>query len=58
MPAGVLAAEPRTAVVVDLSTNSPDVVRALHERCAAVGVGFVDAPVSGGKVKAESGELS
>ncbi len=57
-PAGVLAAEPRTAVVVDLSTNSPDVVRAMHERCAAVGVGFVDAPVSGGKVKAESGELA
>jgi 3-hydroxyisobutyrate dehydrogenase-like beta-hydroxyacid dehydrogenase len=57
-PAGVLAAEPPTAVVVDLSTNSPDVVRAMYERCAAVGVGFVDAPVSGGKVKAESGELT
>jgi 3-hydroxyisobutyrate dehydrogenase-like beta-hydroxyacid dehydrogenase len=34
------------------------VVRRLHERCAAVGVGFVDAPVSGGRIKAESGELS
>ena len=30
----------------------------MHERCAAAGVGFVDAPVSGGKVKAESGELA
>ena len=46
------------ATIVDLSTNSPDVVRRLHERCAAAGVAFVDAPVSGGRVKAVSGELS
>src|SRR6478609_598210 len=44
--------------IVDLSTNSPDVVRRLHERCASAGVAFVDAPVSGGRVKAISGELS
>jgi 3-hydroxyisobutyrate dehydrogenase-like beta-hydroxyacid dehydrogenase len=55
---GVLAADPLPAHVVDLSTNSPDVVRRLHERCAAAGVGFVDAPVSGGRIKAESGELA
>jgi 3-hydroxyisobutyrate dehydrogenase-like beta-hydroxyacid dehydrogenase len=55
---GILAADPPPRHVVDLSTNSPDVVRQLHERCAAAGVGFVDAPVSGGRVKAESGELS
>jgi 3-hydroxyisobutyrate dehydrogenase-like beta-hydroxyacid dehydrogenase len=57
-PTGVLAADPLPARVVDLSTNSPAVVRALHARCAAAGVGFVDAPVSGGRIKAESGELS
>jgi 3-hydroxyisobutyrate dehydrogenase len=61
-PDGVLAADPRPASIVDLSTNSPDVVRSLHGRCAAAGVGFVDAPVSGGRIKArikaESGELS
>lgn len=55
---GVLAAGEPPQVVVDLSTNAPDVVRLLHERCATVGVGFVDAPVSGGRVKAVSGELS
>ncbi len=33
-------------------------MRALHGKCAAAGVGFVDAPVSGGRVKAVSGELS
>lgn len=55
---GVLAADPRPTRVVDLSTSSPAVVRRLHERCAADGVTFVDAPVSGGRVKAESGGLS
>ncbi len=55
---GVLAAEPLPAFVVDLSTSSPGLVRQLHEQCAARGVGFVDAPVSGGKVKADAGELS
>jgi 3-hydroxyisobutyrate dehydrogenase-like beta-hydroxyacid dehydrogenase len=54
----VLAADPLPAHVVDLSTNSPDVVHRLHGRCAAAGVGFVDAPVSGGRIKAESGELA
>jgi 3-hydroxyisobutyrate dehydrogenase-like beta-hydroxyacid dehydrogenase len=57
-PDGVLAAEPLPAHVVDLSTNAPGVVRKLHERCAADGVGFLDAPVSGGRIKADSGELS
>jgi 3-hydroxyisobutyrate dehydrogenase-like beta-hydroxyacid dehydrogenase len=54
----VLAADPSPGHIVDLSTNSPDVVRRLHERCAAAGIGFVDAPVSGGRIKAESGELA
>jgi 3-hydroxyisobutyrate dehydrogenase-like beta-hydroxyacid dehydrogenase len=55
---GVLAGDPRPAFVVDLSTSSPDVVHRVHDRCAREGVGFVDAPVSGGRVKADSGELS
>jgi 3-hydroxyisobutyrate dehydrogenase len=54
----VLDADPLPAYVVDLSTNSPGVVRSLHERCAAAGVRFVDAPVSGGRIKADSGELA
>ena len=32
----------------DLSTNSPTVVRRLHERFAAKGVAMLDSPVSGG----------
>lgn len=54
----VLAADPPLRYIVDLSTNSPDVVRELAATCAAVGVTFVDAPVSGGVAKAVTGELS
>jgi 3-hydroxyisobutyrate dehydrogenase-like beta-hydroxyacid dehydrogenase len=57
-PGGVLDAEPRPERIVDLSTNSPAMVARLQQRCAEVGVGFVDAPVSGGRAKAQSGELS
>ena len=57
-PAGVLAAGAPPRFVIDLSTNSPDVVRALAEVCSTRGVTFIDAPVSGGVAKAISGELS
>lgn len=55
---GVLDADPLPAVVVDLSTNSPSVVAELAERCRARGTTFVDAPVSGGVARAESGTLA
>jgi 3-hydroxyisobutyrate dehydrogenase len=42
----------------DLSTNSPTVVRRLHERFAGKGVAFLDAPVSGGPRGAKSGQLA
>jgi 3-hydroxyisobutyrate dehydrogenase len=57
-PDGVLAADPAPSHVVDLSTNAVPTVRTLRERCAAVGVTFIDAPVSGGVVKAGDGTLS
>ncbi len=46
------------ALVVDHTTASPALARRLAERFAATGVGFVDAPVSGGQAGAESGKLS
>ncbi|OFX04963.1 MAG: oxidoreductase [Alphaproteobacteria bacterium RIFCSPHIGHO2_12_FULL_63_12] len=46
------------AVVVDHTTASPRLARQLAERFAAAGVGFVDAPVSGGQAGAESGKLA
>ena len=42
----------------DLTTNSPDVVRALHAKLAARGVQLLDAPVSGGPRGAQTGKLA
>jgi 3-hydroxyisobutyrate dehydrogenase-like beta-hydroxyacid dehydrogenase len=57
-PDGVLTAEPVPRYVVDLSTNAVSTVRALRARCAAAGVTFIDAPVSGGVEKARDGDLT
>jgi 3-hydroxyisobutyrate dehydrogenase len=45
-------------IVVDCSTIDPDVERAQHERVAATGARFLDAPVSGGTAGAEAGTLT
>jgi 3-hydroxyisobutyrate dehydrogenase-like beta-hydroxyacid dehydrogenase len=45
-------------VLVDLSTNALGTVRRLHAEAAAVGVEYLDAPVSGGPPAAEAGTLS
>jgi 3-hydroxyisobutyrate dehydrogenase len=44
--------------VVDASTIDPDVERAQHERVAATGAGYLDAPLSGGSAGAEKGTLT
>ncbi len=46
------------AVFVDHTTASADVARELHGLAKAKGVGFVDAPVSGGQAGAENGVLT
>jgi 3-hydroxyisobutyrate dehydrogenase len=46
------------AVVVDMSTISPDATKAFGERLEKSGVRFVDAPVSGGSEGAEKGTLT
>jgi 2-hydroxy-3-oxopropionate reductase len=47
----------RGATYVDSSTVSPDLVRKIGTVCAQRGVGFLDAPVTGGTWGAEKGEL-
>ncbi len=54
----VLPAMRRGAVLVDHTTASPALARTLADEAKAQGVGFVDAPVSGGQAGAESGKLS
>jgi 3-hydroxyisobutyrate dehydrogenase-like beta-hydroxyacid dehydrogenase len=57
-PNGVLAGVEAGAVLVDHTTASAEVARELAEACAETGVGFVDAPVSGGQAGAENGQLT
>jgi 2-hydroxy-3-oxopropionate reductase len=45
-------------VYVDLSTTGPQVAEEVADLLDTAGVGVVDAPVSGGKVGAESGQLT
>jgi 3-hydroxyisobutyrate dehydrogenase-like beta-hydroxyacid dehydrogenase len=46
------------AVLVDHTTASAALARELHSAAAAVGAGFLDAPVSGGQAGAENGALT
>jgi 3-hydroxyisobutyrate dehydrogenase-like beta-hydroxyacid dehydrogenase len=55
---GLLAGAAPGLLVVDTSTIAPRAARALAERAAAVGVDFLDAPVSGGQQGAVAGTLS
>jgi len=57
-PDGVLAGAAPGLLVIDTSTIAPDTARALAARCAAAGVAFLDAPVSGGEQGAIAGTLS
>jgi len=55
---GMLAGLGAGAVIVDHTTTSATVARALEKECAGLSVGFVDAPVSGGQAGAENGALT
>ena len=55
---GVLASIKKGGVVVDHTTASATLARELAVKCAEQGVGFIDAPVSGGQAGAENGQLS
>jgi 3-hydroxyisobutyrate dehydrogenase-like beta-hydroxyacid dehydrogenase len=55
---GALASMRAGSVLVDHTTASAQVARELHAAAAAKGVGFIDAPVSGGQSGAENGKLT
>jgi 3-hydroxyisobutyrate dehydrogenase len=55
---GALAKMTPGSVLVDHTTASAGVAREMHAAAAAVGVGFIDAPVSGGQAGAENGALT
>jgi 3-hydroxyisobutyrate dehydrogenase-like beta-hydroxyacid dehydrogenase len=55
---GVLDGAREGLVVVDMSTIAPSASKRLGAACAARGVAFLDAPVSGGSQGAEAGTLT
>ena len=55
---GCLAAMGPSSVLVDHTTTSARLARELEAQAANAGVGFVDAPVSGGQAGAENGQLT
>jgi 2-hydroxy-3-oxopropionate reductase len=57
-PAGVLEGARQGSIVVDMSSISPLVSQQAAAACAAKGVAFLDAPVSGGEPKAVDGTLA
>ena len=57
-PSGAVEAMERGATLIDHTTASADVARELAAVCAERGLGFVDAPISGGQAGAENGQLT
>jgi 3-hydroxyisobutyrate dehydrogenase len=55
---GALASMRTGSVLVDHTTASARVAREVHAAAATKGVGFIDAPVSGGQSGAENGKLT
>lgn len=56
---GAMLSAPRPpAVIVEMSTIAPAVARGLAQRCADVGVAYLDCPVSGGPPGAQAGTLA
>ena len=57
-PDGLLAGLQRGALLVDCTSGDPGTSRRIAERLARIGIGFADAPVSGGTSGAEAGTLT
>lgn len=57
-PDGAFSTMIAGSVFVDHTTASANVARELHAVAAARGIGFIDAPVSGGQAGAENGALT
>jgi 2-hydroxy-3-oxopropionate reductase len=55
---GILEGCKPGAMIVDMSSINPLVSRKIGEACAAKGVDFIDAPVSGGEPRAIDGSLA
>jgi 3-hydroxyisobutyrate dehydrogenase len=57
-PKGALAGMGKGAILADHTTASAEVAREIFTRAKEKGVGFLDAPVSGGQAGAQNGKLT
>ncbi len=55
---GIIANTPRGAILIDHTTASAGVAERLYASAREAGMGFIDAPVSGGQQGAENGQLT
>lgn len=55
---GIVESMNRGAVVMACATVAPEFARDMSDRCGKYGVHYLDAPISGGSVKAANGQLS
>ena len=55
---GVVASLEAGAAIIASATVSPDFARQMESRCQAKGIHYLDAPISGGSIKAAAGALS
>lgn len=55
---GVVPKLRKGSVVMACATVPPDFAKEMEQRCQAYGVHYLDAPISGGSIKAAEGELS
>ncbi|HCL63434.1 MAG TPA: 3-hydroxyisobutyrate dehydrogenase [Rhizobium sp.] len=56
--AGAAAAMAKGGVILSFATMAPEMARSLEERAEALGLGYIDAPISGGAGRAAAGELT
>ncbi|MFL5909564.1 MAG: NAD(P)-dependent oxidoreductase [Gaiellaceae bacterium] len=57
-PDGAAAGMEESGLAIDMSTIAPTASRAIGERLGEKGIGFLDAPVTGSRPKAEDGTLT
>lgn len=57
-PDGLLAGLASGTLLIDCTSGDPATSQRIAARCAERGIGFIDAPVSGGVVGAENGKLT
>ena len=57
-PQGAAPALARGAVILSCATMAPDAARDFAARAQALGLGYLDAPISGGAARAATGEMT